>query len=87
MLFSPQMCLSTGLQKEILHDVMVVGTAAVREVAGCKHNDGIQTFSIITCKKQNIWCDLNTNVYKKQWMQCAWNTALMHLTDLDKIAY
>lgn len=36
------------LQEEILHDVCVVLTATVREVAGCKHDDGIQTLPIIT---------------------------------------
>lgn len=36
------------LQEEVLHDVGVVLTAAVREMAGCKHDDGIQALSIIT---------------------------------------
>ncbi len=40
------------LQEEILHDVCVVLTAAVREVAGCKHNDGVQTLTIITCENR-----------------------------------
>lgn len=36
------------LQEEIFHDVRVVVTAAVRKVAGCKHDDGIQTFPVIS---------------------------------------
>lgn len=36
------------LQEEIFHDVGVVLTAAVWEVAGCKHNDGIQALTIVT---------------------------------------
>lgn len=40
------------LQEEILHDVCVVLTAAVRQIAGCKHYDGIQTLSIITWERR-----------------------------------
>lgn len=36
------------LQEEVLHDVRVVLTAAVRKVAGCKHDDGVQTLAIVT---------------------------------------
>lgn len=36
------------LQEEILHDVGVVLTAAVRKVAGSKHDYGIQAFTIVT---------------------------------------
>lgn len=69
--FPPLISLNMGLQEEVLHDVMVVCTAAVREVACRKHNDGIQTLSIITCRKHNIWfcasdnlmaCDIITNM-------------------------
>lgn len=64
------MCLSTGLQEEVLHDVMVVGTATVREVAGRKHNDGIQTFSIIACREPEylalITCDTKTLFIQKK---------------------
>lgn len=42
------------LQEEILHDVCVVLTAAVREVAGCEHDDGIQTLTIITWKRTEM---------------------------------
>lgn len=42
------------LQEEILHDVCVILTAAVREVAGCKYNDGIQTLAIITWKRMEM---------------------------------
>lgn len=35
-------------QEEVLHDVGVIFTAAVREITGCKHNDGIQSLTIIT---------------------------------------
>lgn len=35
-------------QEEILHDVGVVLTAAVWKVAGSKHDDGIQAFTIVT---------------------------------------
>lgn len=36
------------LQEEILHDVCVVLTAAVWEVAGCEDDDGVQALTIVT---------------------------------------
>ena len=36
------------LQEKVLHDVGIVLTTAVREIAGSKHYDGIQPLSIIT---------------------------------------
>lgn len=42
------------LQEEIFHDVRVVVTAAVRKVAGCKHDDGIQTFPVISWQKREM---------------------------------
>lgn len=36
------------LQEEILHDVRVVLAAAVGEVAGSEHDDGIQALAVIT---------------------------------------
>lgn len=35
------------LQEEVLHDVVVVGGAAVREEAGGKHDDGVETFAVV----------------------------------------
>lgn len=35
-------------QEEVFHDVVVVWTAAVRQVTGREHNDRIKAFSIIT---------------------------------------
>lgn len=35
------------LQEEVLHDVVVVGGAAVWEEAGSKHDDGIETFAVV----------------------------------------
>lgn len=34
-------------QEEVLHDVVVVGGAAVREEAGSKHDDGVETFAVV----------------------------------------
>lgn len=35
------------LQEEVLHDVVVVGQAAVREEAGSKDDNGVETFTIV----------------------------------------
>lgn len=38
-------------QEEILHDVVIICQVAVREVAGSKHDDGVETFPVISWKK------------------------------------
>lgn len=35
-------------QEEVLHDVVVVCTAALRQVAGREHNDGVKALAVIT---------------------------------------
>lgn len=35
-------------QEEVFHDVVVVWTAAVRQVTGRENNDGIKAFAVIT---------------------------------------
>ena len=37
------------LQEEVLHDVVVVGGAAVWEEAGGKDDNGVETFTIVPC--------------------------------------
>lgn len=37
------------LQEEVLHEVVVVGRAAVWEEAGSKDDDGTETFAIVPC--------------------------------------
>lgn len=37
----------TDSQEEVFHDVVVVGTAAIRQVAGREYNDGIQALAVI----------------------------------------
>lgn len=37
------------LQEEVLHDVIVVGTAAVGQVTGSKNDDSVQSFTVVTC--------------------------------------
>lgn len=41
-------------QEEVFHDVVVVCTAAVRQVTGREHDDGIKAFSIITWERVSI---------------------------------
>lgn len=40
--------------EEIVHDVSVVWLIALGHKTHCKHNDGIQAISIVTCKKQSV---------------------------------
>jgi hypothetical protein len=37
------------LQEEVLHDVVVVRGAAVREEAGGKDDNGVETFAVVPC--------------------------------------
>lgn len=39
--------LSRHSQEEVFHDVVIIGQVAVREVAGSKDDDGIETFSVV----------------------------------------
>ena len=43
-----------NLQKQIVHNVMVVCFGLLWQMAGCKHYDSIQAFSVVTCKHWEI---------------------------------
>lgn len=61
------------LQEEVLHDVVVVGGAAVWEEAGSKHDDGIETFAIVP------WGDAAS-----EWPQAEVGRALSELQALSR---
>lgn len=41
----------TNLQEEILHDVVIVWGAAIWQEAGCKDDDGVETFPVVSWEK------------------------------------
>lgn len=48
----PSQTLTSHLQEEILHDVVVISQVTVWQIAGSKDNDGIETFSVVSWERK-----------------------------------
>lgn len=49
---SPSETFTSHLQEEVLHDVVVISQVTVREVAGSKDYDGVETFPVVPCERK-----------------------------------